>query len=103
MATYTFPENIPGNDSGYVDLYVMLNEASGYGNAEATIRLPVGTPAVWVSLTEPNAMWNVRSKSPIWLTLAYSLTVLGVFITLIIIALRIKKIYEIGKSIESNK
>ena len=102
-ASFVFPENIPGTDSGYITLYTALNENSGYGNAEATIRLPVGKPTTWVSLTTPNAMWNVRSKAPVWLTLAYVLTLVGVFTTLVIIALRIKKIYEIGKLAETNQ
>jgi hypothetical protein len=103
FASFDFPQNIPGTDSGYVTLYVALNEDGGYGNADATIRLPVGTPTTWVSLTAKNAMWNVRAKSPVWLTLAYCLTVLGVFVTLGIIAFRIKKIYEIGKLTETNQ
>jgi hypothetical protein len=94
------PADLPGDTLGNVTVFVMLNENSGYGTAETSQVLKAGKPTPWVPLTAPRAMWNVRSKAPVWLILAYSLAVTGVFITLFFIAFRIKKIYDIGKSSE---
>ncbi|MBE0648207.1 MAG: c-type cytochrome [Bacteroidales bacterium] len=96
IISYPFPEGIVGDSIGQVALIAQLNESSGYGNAKKTIMVPLGVPTEWVSLTADRAMWNINFKAPVWLILSYSLTVLGVFITLIYIALQIRKIFLIG-------
>jgi hypothetical protein len=83
-----------------VAVLARLDEASGYGSAETLDSLPAGKPVRWVPLTEPRAMWNVRSKAPVWLMLTFSLTVIGVFVILCYIMMQIRKIHHSGREID---
>jgi mono/diheme cytochrome c family protein len=100
FATYEFPKEITGDSIGMVAVLARLDEASGYGSAETLDSLPAGKPVRWVPLTEPRAMWNVRSKAPVWLMLTFSLTVIGVFVILCYIMMQIRKIHHSGREID---
>jgi len=103
VITYPFPSGIAGDSAGQVTLIAQLNESSGYGNAKKSILVPLGTPTEWVSLTAGRAMWNINFKAPVWLILSYSLTVLGVIITLIYIMLQIRKIFLLGSDFDDEQ
>lgn len=103
IITYKFPEGVAGDSIGRVTLMAQLNESSGYGNAKKSILVPLGTPTQWVPLTAERAMWNINFKAPVWLILSYSLTVLGVIITLLYILLQIRKIFLIGSAMDEKE
>lgn len=103
VITYHFPEGIAGDSTGRVTLIAQLNESSGFGNVKKTIFVPLGTPTEWDSLTAGRAMWNINFKAPVWLILSYSLTVLGVIITLIYIMLQIRKIFFLGAAFDDEQ
>jgi mono/diheme cytochrome c family protein len=94
--TFDFPKEIPGNKYGTVTLISRVNDETGLlGEAETSIKAGIGIAINTVSLTAERAMWNVRSKAPIWVMLSYSLVVIVVwgFILYIIISVaRIKNI-----------
>lgn len=99
-AAFDFPKDLRGDSAGVVAVVARLNENSGYGSAEKTDSLKAGTPVQWVPLTDQRAMWNVRSKAPVWLVLSYSLVLLGVLITLVYILFQIRKIHHTGRAID---
>jgi len=103
IISYPFPEGIVGDSIGRVTLIAQLNESSGYGTAKKSILMPLGVPMEWVSLTAERAMWNINFKAPIWLILSYTLTVLGVLITLIYIMLQIRKIFLLGSAYDEER
>jgi len=94
--TFDFPKDIPGDKFGTIKLITRVNDETGLlGEAEASIRAGIGIVTHAVSLTAERAMWNVRSKTPVWVMLTYSLGVIVVwgFIFYIIISVaRIKNI-----------
>jgi mono/diheme cytochrome c family protein len=99
-ASFDFPKEIPGDSLGMLVVVARLDETSGYGSAEKTDTLKAGNPVKWVSLTDQRAMWNVRSKAPVWLMLTYSLVLIGVGITLVYILFQIRKIHHTGRAID---
>ena len=99
-ASFDFPKEVPGDSAGVVAVLAKLNENSGYGAAEKLDSFPAGKQVQWVPLTEERAMWNVRSKTPVWLMLAYSLTVIAVFVILFYIMMQIRKIHHTGRAID---
>jgi cytochrome c5 len=94
--TFDFPTNIPGNKQGVIKLITRVNDETGLlGEAETSLKAAIGIPVHTVSLTAQRAMWNVRSKAPIWLMLTYSLGVIivwGFILYIIISVARIKRI-----------
>jgi mono/diheme cytochrome c family protein len=102
QAGFSPAEELPGDREGNITLIAQLDEKSGYGDARQEIVVPLGKPVQWVSLTGPRAMWNVNQNAPVWLIFAYSLTVIGVLITLLYILFRIRKIYLLGSPADEN-
>ena len=99
-ASFEFPKETPGDSAGRVIVIARLDEKSGYGSAERTDTLAAGKPVQWVPLTQQRAMWNVRSKAPVWLILTYSLTVIGVYLIIMYIMLQIRKIHHSGRAVD---
>ena len=99
-AAFRFPKEIPGDSAGKLAVVARLDENSGYGSAEKTDTVQAGKPVTWVSLTEQRAMWNVRSKAPVWLMLSYTLVLAGVLLTLVYILFQIRKIHHTGRAMD---
>ena len=92
---FNFPADLPGDSIGYVQLTALLsNEAFGESKADTT--LAIGVPTYRPPLNEQRAMWNVVSKTPIWLLLAYTGAVLGAWGFIIYVMLQIRAIYKAG-------
>jgi hypothetical protein len=95
-ANFDFPQNIPGNKFGVVKLITRVDDETGLlGEEEANLNARIGNATHPVSLTAERAMWNVRSKSPIWLMLSYSLGVIVVWGFIIYIILSVARIKNI--------
>lgn len=96
-AIFRFPQDLPGDTAGNINLTVrMVDEIGNFGEAESSIILPVGKPFFPTSLTDERAMWNVRSKAPIWLILTYCGAVIIVFGFIFFILGQLLKIRKIG-------
>lgn len=94
---FEVPKKLPGNIEGDLQLEAKVVDSEKYGDAVANAEYKAGVPTDKPSLTAKRAMWNVRTKAPWWITLAYPLAVLGVFGTILYILLLLKKINTIGK------
>jgi hypothetical protein len=99
-AAFEFPKDIPGDSAGVLAVLARLNEESGYGSAEKTDSIAIGKPVTWIPLTEQRAMWNVRSKAPLWLVLTYSIVLISVLVTLVYILFQVRKIHHTGRALD---
>ena len=95
-ALFNFPKDLPGDSAGYVQLTAKLSDEAAFGEAKADTSLAIGVPTFRPPLNEQRAMWNVVQKTPIWLLLAYSFTVLAVWAFIFYVALQIRAIYKAG-------
>jgi len=95
-AVFNFPKDLPGDSVGYVELIARLSDEAAFGEAKADTSLAIGVPTYRPALNEQRAMWNVVQKTPIWLLLAYSFTVLAVWAFIFYVALQIRSIYKAG-------
>jgi mono/diheme cytochrome c family protein len=97
-ALFTFPKDLPGDSAGYVQLIAKLSDEAAFGEAKADTTLAIGVPTYRPPLNEQRAMWNVVQKTPIWLLLAYTFSVLAVWSLIIYVFLQIRAIYKAGIS-----
>jgi mono/diheme cytochrome c family protein len=91
IAMFDFPSNLPGGQFGILDLSARVKDETGLLNSNpATAKFAIGKPFLLKSLTDAHAMWSVRSKAPLWLIIAFSMSVVIVwgFIFYIFIALK---------------
>ena len=95
-ALFNFPADLPGDSAGHVQLIARLTNEAIFGEAKADSVLIIGVPTYRPPLNEQRAMWNVVSKTPIWLLLAYTIAVLGAWGFIIYVFLQIRAIFLAG-------
>ena len=101
-ALFNFPKDLPGDSAGYVQLVASLTNEAAFGETKADSCLAIGVPTYRPSLTEQRAMWNVVSKTPIWLLLSYLIAVFGAWGFIIYVVLQIRAIYREGSRKEND-
>lgn len=97
VALFDLPKNLPADSAGNLRLIAKVTDAELYGEISIRKDIKAGVPTYKPSLTEQRAMWNVVTKAPLWITLAYPLSVLSVLIVLGYIVLLLRRIYILGK------
>lgn len=95
-AYFNFPKDLPGDSLGLVRLVAKPSDEAAFGEAKADTTLTIGVATYLAPLNEPRALWNVLSKTPVWLLLTYSLAVLAVWGLILYILLELRKIYKSG-------
>ena len=95
-ALFNFPKDLPGDSAGFVQLVAKLSDEAAFGEAKADTTLAIGVPTYRPPLNEQRAMWNVVQKTPIWLLLAYTFTVLAVWGFIFYVLLQIRAISKAG-------
>ena len=95
---FNFPMDLPGDSAGHVQLIARLTNEAVFGEAKADSVLTIGVPTYRPPLNEQRAMWNVVSKTPIWLLLAYTIAVLGAWGFIIYVFLQIRAIFLAGSN-----
>ncbi len=103
VASFSFPEDLPANDSGYVELIVRLNDATQFGEVEKSALIEAGVPKNKEKLTDQRAMWNISRMAPWWLIFSYFGVVLFVWSFIIYIVFQILKIRKIGSEVMLNE
>ena len=93
---FNFPKDLPGDSAGFIRLIARLSDETAFGEAKADTTLAIGVPTYRPPLNEQRAMWNVVQKTPIWLLLAYTFTVLAVWGFIFYVVLQIRAIYKAG-------
>jgi mono/diheme cytochrome c family protein len=97
IVRFACPKKLPADSLNLIKLKVKVsNEAAGISVSKDTI-LPIGILKSNVRVLENRAFWNVRSMAPIWLILAYNVSVLVVFGILGYIIFLLFKIWKSGK------
>lgn len=97
IASFDFNDKLPGDTEGKLYLTAKVVDVDSYGEVKAEAEFIAGKPTNVPGITEKRAMWNVRSKAPWWVTIAYPAVVLAVLGTIGYILLLLKKVNDIGK------
>lgn len=95
-ALFNFPKDLPGDSTGFVHIVAKLSEEEAFGEAKVDTTLAIGIPTYRSPLNEKRAMWNIVQKTPIWLLLTYTFTVLAVWGGIFYVLFQIRAIYKAG-------
>jgi hypothetical protein len=93
---FNFPKDLPGDSTGFVHIVAKLSEEASFGEAKVDTTLAIGIPTYRSPLNEKRAMWNIVQKTPIWLLLSYTFTVLAVWGVIFYVLFQIRAIYKAG-------
>lgn len=96
VVNFTFPKNLPGDAKGFVTLIAKPVDETAFGEAKADTTMTIGVATNRPALNEPRALWNVVQKTPIWLLLTYTLTVLAVWGFIFYVLLQLRTIFKSG-------
>ena len=96
IVLFNFPKNLPGDSTGFVQLLAKPTDEAAFGETKADTSLAIGIPTYRPPLNQQRAMWNVVQKSPVWLLLAYTCSVLAVWGFIIYVLLQIRILYKSG-------
>ncbi len=91
-ASIEIPNNLPGDAKGNITLLAKLDENEVYGNLEASVIQPWGTPVSDELKELPRALWS--SHPPIWMLVTFVVlmsTVWGHYLVIIIQLFRLRK------------
>ncbi len=97
VVLFDLPTNLPGDTAGVLHLIAKVADTDKFGDAIVKKQIVAGIPTNKPSLTEVRAMWNIGSKAPWWITLAYPIAVLLVLGTIVYIMLLLRRVYILGK------
>lgn len=92
--TFNYPNDLPGDKEGNVNVKVNMANADGTEQAIIDTLIKTEVKCKQYNLLDERAMWNMRSMSPIWLVLSYSGAVLaawGVIFYILWLLLKIRK------------
>ncbi len=92
-------DSLPGDQKGNVVLAARVDDNDSYGNLLVTKTVP------WGVVVKPNnsffdqrTLWSTRFRTPLWLLLMAYAIVIGVWGTIIYLAMQIVKIKKLGKA-----
>jgi hypothetical protein len=91
-ASIEIPNNLPGDAKGNITLLAKLDENEVYGNLEASVIQPWGTPVSDELKELPRALWS--SHPPIWMMVTFIIlmsAVWGHYLVIIIQLFRLRK------------
>jgi len=91
-ARIRFPEDLPGDTAGNLNLIAIAGTGGKQIIAEKTEKIGIAVnPEL---LLDERAWWNVRSKAPIWLIIAYACGGIAVGCCVLYVVLQLKKIKD---------
>lgn len=91
-ATIEIPNNLPGDAQGNITLLAKLDENEVYGNLEAAVTQPWGTPVSDELKAMPRALWS--TLPPLWMPITFLIlmtAVWGHYIVIIFELFRLRK------------
>lgn len=95
VAYFKFPNNLPGNKTGVVELVAKVSDDI-YGEVEHPQKFKIGIPTNKPPLTQKRAIWNVVEKAPVWLLITYTSGILFVGLFLLYIVFNLWKLKKSG-------
>jgi hypothetical protein len=93
-----FPEDLPGDTAGNVQIIVKVKNEQAYGKTEITEAKAWGVITPLVNIRDTRSLWNASWMAPLWLLISYFSVVIGVWAFIMYIMLQIGKLYKIGKA-----
>lgn len=100
LAVFSFPNDLPGDKEGNIELVVNVNDEV-YGEIESVNKLKIGVPVDKPPLNEKRAIWNILNKAPLWIIITFTTVVLAVGGVLLLILRNLMKIRKIGNNLKS--
>jgi len=94
---FDLPNDLPGDSIGNLTLSAKVVDMEKYGESVVEKQFIAGVPTNKPALNEKRAIWNVVTKAPWWITIAYPAALLGFLATIGYILFLLRRILFLGK------
>jgi hypothetical protein len=95
---FSYPDNLPGDESGNILVTAMLDDRDLFGTIRKDTVLKIGQASSAPGLTENRALWNSNRKAPVWLQISYPVVVIGIWGFIFLVLFLLRKIYKDGEN-----
>jgi len=102
LAAFRIPHDLPGDTAGNIKISAMFTDEGVFGSVSRDTILCAAQKTIPVSLLSQRAMWNTVRKAPVWIILAFSIGLLSVWSFIIIVLLKLRDIFIVGKSVTND-
>lgn len=96
IAEFKVPAGLPGDTAGNINVSAGFTDEETFGPFSKDTVLQAGVKVIPVSLTRDRAMWNVVRKAPVWVILAYTFGVIGVWGFIFLVLLKLRDVFILG-------
>ena len=90
MVEIDFPEGLPGDENGHLEISVLIEETEEYGNLKATLGKKWGTSVSYDIQKLPRALWSPHP--PAWMIISFFILMGTVWIHYMIIVINLYRI-----------
>ena len=97
-ASFSYPDDLPGDEFGDVLVTAILDDQELFGLIKHDTVLNIGLAMGMPGLTEKRGMWNSDRKAPVWLQITYPVVVLGIWSLIFFVLFQLRKIYNEGEN-----
>jgi len=102
IASFEFPNDIPGDDKGTLTVIAKIEDDDNYGSLETKGYISWGVPKTKIT-DMGRSLSASRENAPIYFIIVSNLIILGIWGTLIYVITQIFKIKRISKHLIKNK
>ncbi len=102
LAIFRIPDDLPGDTAGNIKISARFSDETVFGSVSKDTLLCAAQKTVPVSLVSERAMWNTVRKAPVWIILTFSMGLLLVWSFIIIVLIKLRDIFIIGKSVKDD-
>jgi hypothetical protein len=96
IASFNFPNDIPGDENGKLTIIAKIEDDENYGTLEAKGNANWGLPKTKVNELE-RSLSGSRARAPIYFIIVSNLIIIGIWGTLIYVIFQLFKIRKISK------
>lgn len=98
QALFRLPDGLRSDTAGNVLLSARFSNEEIFGTAGKDTLIKAGEKVRYSSLIDQRAMWNSVRKSPVWILLTFSISVLIVWGFIVVVLMKLRDIFIIGSS-----
>ncbi|MBN2596017.1 cytochrome c [Labilibaculum sp.] len=95
-----FPEDLPGDREGHVNLLVKVTDDAYYGEVNVDRIVSLGLPTNPVNPLDERAMWGTRANAPIWIILSYVGGVISIWGVIFLVLFQLIQLPKLAKNKE---
>jgi mono/diheme cytochrome c family protein len=98
MVEVNFPNDLPGDREGQVNLLVKVTDDAFYGKQEEARIVTLGVPTDPKNPLDERAMWGTRANAPIWIIVTFVGGVLAIWSVIFLVLFQMIKLPKLAKT-----